>query len=111
MADIQQRTLNSRIPPARILSCHADGEISDEQTVPSKNGVRSNQRRNFVESTPANSLATNRETAALIVGQSESFLAELLLEDSVLLPEILDDCVLLLADPASQGGDEDLPGL
>jgi len=34
-----------------------------------------------------------------------------LLEDSVLLAEIFDDRILLAADPSSQGGDEDLPGL
>ncbi len=36
---------------------------------------------------------------------------ELLPEDSVLLPQILDDRILLAAHPSSQGGDEDLPGL
>jgi hypothetical protein len=34
-----------------------------------------------------------------------------LLEDSVLLAEVLDDRILLAADPASQDGNEDLPGL
>jgi hypothetical protein len=34
-----------------------------------------------------------------------------LFEDSVLLSEVLDDCILLAADPAGQGGDEDLPRL
>ena len=47
----------------------------------------------------------------LVVVQSKSFVPELLFEDMVLLAEILDDCVLLLADPAGQGRNEDLPGL
>ncbi len=54
---------------------------------------------------------SNREPAALIVGQPESPSPELLLEDSVLLSEILNDSVLLAAHPAGQGGNEDLPRL
>jgi hypothetical protein len=84
---------------------------SDELTVPSKNGVGCDERSDLVKGTPANGLAADRESAALIVVQPESFLPELLPEDFVLLSEILDDCVLLLADPAGQSGDEDLPRL
>jgi hypothetical protein len=51
------------------------------------------------------------ESATLIIGQSESSAAELLLEDSVFLVEILDDRILLTGDPAGQGCNEDLPGL
>jgi hypothetical protein len=47
----------------------------------------------------------------LIVGQPESFTTELLLEGSILLSEIFDDCVLLLADPTGKRCHEDLPGL
>ena len=36
---------------------------------------------------------------------------ELLPEDSVLLPQILDDRILLAAHPSREGGHEDLPGL
>ena len=38
-------------------------------------------------------------------------MTELLPEDSVLLAEILDDRILLAADPAGHGGYEDLPWL
>ncbi len=38
-------------------------------------------------------------------------MSELLPEDLVLLPEILDDSVLLTAHPAGERGHEDLPGL
>jgi hypothetical protein len=34
-----------------------------------------------------------------------------LLENSVLLSEVFDDGILLAADPAGQGGNEDLPGV
>ena len=131
VADVQQRALNSRVSPARVLSGHSHGEIgdgshdsrsalasslvgplrSDELTVPSKNGVRRDERSDFIKSTTANGLAANCESAALIVCQPQSLLPELLLEGPILLSEVLDDCILLLADPAGQGGHEDLPGL
>jgi len=47
----------------------------------------------------------------LTVGQAESSATELLLEDAVLLAEVLDDRILLAADPAGKGGNEDLSGL
>jgi len=37
--------------------------------------------------------------------------AELLLQDSILLAKILDDRILPAGDPAREGGDENLPGL
>ena len=43
--------------------------------------------------------------------QPESPATELLLEDSILLSEILDDRVLLTADPTSERCNKDLPGL
>ena len=55
--------------------------------------------------------APHGKPASLIVGQSEPSATELLFEDSVLLAEVLDDRILLAADPASHGGNEDLPGL
>ena len=55
--------------------------------------------------------ASHGKSSALSVGQSESSATKLLLEDSVLLSEVFDDCVLLLADPAGQGGNKDLPGM
>jgi hypothetical protein len=47
----------------------------------------------------------------LIVGQPESFATELLLENAVLFPEIVDPLILLACDPSGHRGDENLPGL
>jgi len=47
----------------------------------------------------------------LIIGQSKPPTTELFLKDSILLPQILDDRILLAADLAGQRGNEDLPGL
>ena len=64
---------------------------------------------------PAESLnavdAPHRKLSPLIVGQSKSSATELSLQNSILLAEVLDDRILLVGDPAGQGGDEDLPRL
>jgi len=85
--------------------------LGDELPVPTKDGVGGDQRSNFAESPSPDGLATDREPATLIVSQPESSPSELLLQDAVLFPKILDDCVLLAARPASERGHEDLPGL
>ena len=46
-----------------------------------------------------------------VVGQSEPSSTELLLENAVLFTEIVDHRVLLTAYAASEGSDENLPGL
>ena len=43
--------------------------------------------------------------------QPESLVPELLLEDSVLLAEKVDDRILLTSDPPGHGSHENLPGL
>ncbi len=56
-------------------------------------------------------LCLHGQSASLIIGQPESPATELLLENSVLLSEIFDDCVLLAADPTGERCHKDLPGL
>ena len=131
MADVLDRPLDARVAPACILSGHSDGQVGDnfhhpsstrgsslvgpflgdELSVPTKDGVGSDERSDFGKGAAADSFAAHGEPSALSVGQTESLATELLLEDSVLLSEIVDDRVLLAGDPASQGGDENLPGL
>ncbi len=131
VADIQQSTLDSGVPPAWILASHADRQfrddlhdptspggpslvgpfLSNQLPVPPKDGVRSNKRRNLGKSTLPDGFAADREPATLIVGQSEASAAELLLQDAVLLSKVFDYCVLMAVDPAGERGHEDLPGL
>ncbi len=85
--------------------------LGNELPVPTKDSVRRNERSNFGEGASPDCLAADSKTATLIIGQAELLATELLLEDSVLLAEVLDDRILLAADPASHGGNEDLPGL
>jgi hypothetical protein len=79
--------------------------------MPTKDGVRCDERGDFGEDASSDGLAPHGQSASLVVGQPEASATELLLEDSVLLAEIFDDRILLTGDPAGQGDDEDLPGL
>jgi len=79
--------------------------------MPSEDSVGSDERGNFGEGASANRFAPHGKSSALIVGQAESSTTELLLQDTVLFSEIVDDRILLAGDPARHGGDEDLPRL
>ena len=116
--------MDAGVAPARVLPRHSDGEVrddlhdprppggaslvgprpGDELLMPTQDGVGSDKRSNFAESPSPDGLASNREPPALIVGQPESLVPELLLEDLILLSELVDDRILLAADPASHGG-------
>jgi len=85
--------------------------LSNQLPVPTKDGVGSNERCNLGKSTSPDGIAANRKPATLIVGQSEASASELLLQDAVFFPEVFDDGVLMAADPAGEGGHENLPGL
>ena len=85
--------------------------LCNELAMPTKDGVGRNERSNFGEGAASDSLATDGESASLRIGQPESSPTKLLLQDSILLSEILDDRILLAADPAGEGGNEDLPRL
>ncbi len=129
MPEVPESALDSCVSPPGVLSGHTDRQLCDdlhdpgsprgstlvgpllghELPVATEDSVGRDERSNFGESAPSNSLAPHGQSAALIVGQAESSSTELLLQDSILLAEILDDRILLTGDPAGQGGDEDLP--
>ena len=79
--------------------------------MPTKDRVGRDYRCDVSDDAATDDLTANCESAALIVCQPEPFATQLLLEDSVLSSKILDDRVLSAADPAGQGGNEDLSGL
>ena len=76
--------------------------------MPAENRVGRDDGGNAGEQSAADDLAARRESAALIVGQAKSFLAELFLEDAVLLDEVLDCLCLVAVDPAGESGEEEL---
>jgi hypothetical protein len=59
----------------------------------------------------ADDFTSDRKPATLSNGQPEPPATELLLQDPILLAEILDDRILLAANPAGHGGNKDLPRL
>ncbi|MCP3997678.1 MAG: hypothetical protein GY722_21855 [bacterium] len=85
MADIQQSTLDSSVSPPRILASHSDRQF----------------RNDLYDATSPDGLASDGEPASLRIGQPVSSATELLLQDSVLFAEILDDRILLTADSSA----------
>ncbi len=85
--------------------------LGNELPVPTEDGVGSDERGDFGKGTAADCFASHGQSASLIIGQPESSATELLLENSVLLSEVFDDCILLAADPTGERSNEDLPGM
>jgi hypothetical protein len=56
-------------------------------------------------------LAFDRQPSALVIVQQDPSLAELLFQDLVFGAKVLDNGLLALIDPASEDGDQQLPGL
>ena len=83
----------------------------NELPVATEDRVGSHDGGELRKGSPSNGLSPHGEASSLIIGQPESPATELLLEDSVFLPQVIDDGVLLAGDPASQSGDENLPRL
>ncbi len=85
--------------------------LGNELPMPAEYGVWSDERSNCNKGSSPNGLAAYGKSSALIVSQSKPSATELLLQNAIFLAEELDDGILLAADPASHGGNEDLPGL
>jgi hypothetical protein len=79
--------------------------------MPSEDGVRCHDGSDVREAPASEGLSSHGQSPPLCVGQPESPAAELLLEDSILLPQVLDGGFLLTGEPAGHGGDENLPRL
>ena len=83
----------------------------NELPVPTEDRIGCDERCDLRQGSPSDGFASHGQAASLVVGQPEASATKLLLEDSVLLAEIFDDRILLTADSAGQGGNEDLPWL
>jgi serine/threonine protein kinase len=131
MTEILESALDTCVSPARILGRHPNGEalnrfhdpatargsprmgplLGNKLPMPTKDRIGSDERSNFSEDVSSDGLALDSKPAALGVGQPESSTTELLFKDSVLLPEEFDNRILMVSDPAGQGGNENLPRL
>jgi len=85
--------------------------LSNQLSVPTKDSVRGNKRRNLGKSASPDGLAADCKPATLIVGEPESSATELLLQDAVFFSEVFDNRILLTGDPAGHGGNKGMQRL
>jgi hypothetical protein len=78
--------------------------------MPGHDGVRCNDRRNAAENPAAEWLALGRQTAALVIRESQGVPAtyEPLVQDPILLDQIAHGLSLLPRHPAAECGQEEL---
>ena len=127
MPEVLQRALNPAGAPTRILTGHSDRECPDlledagatgtsrhagqfagnRGPVPSEDRVRRHERGHLGQDTSPQSVALGRESTPLVIGQPETPPAQLLFEDAVLLPHVVDDFQLMAIHPAREGDKED----
>ena len=79
--------------------------------MPAKDRIGGGDARYSCQDSPTELPACRRKTASLIVGQPEPPIAELFLENSVLLPQVFNGSLLLLVDLAGEDAGEELPWL
>jgi hypothetical protein len=69
--------------------------------VPGQERFRRDDCRNFPKDATAKHLGLGRQAPTLVVVQTETLVAELLSQHSILLAEVVDGVALLLTQPAS----------
>jgi len=82
----------------------------DELPVPSQDRVGGHDRCDLPQDAPTEALAFRREASALVVRQPEAAPLQLLSVDAVLLPEVLDDLLLVAVDPSREGHEQQSHG-
>ncbi|MGA2078298.1 MAG: hypothetical protein ABSH52_32825 [Terriglobia bacterium] len=75
----------------------------DELAVPGQERLRRDQGGQLVKHPAAQFLGVDRQATALVVVQAQPSIAELFPKNSVFPLELLDDLLLLLVQPASEG--------
>ena len=127
--EIGEGSLDSGVAPSRIVARHSDDQflnltgdprstwtasrasvvlLGDELPVPAEQSVRGDDRRDLAEASPSEWLRLSREAAALRIREAESPSSQLLMEGSILGFQMLDDVLLLAADPSDQNEQEEL---
>ena len=131
VAQISQRTLDSRVAPARRFPGNTNREICDllrhgwppcvspfgavvpllgnQSSMPAENRVGRHDRDDLGQHPVSEGSSLRRQATSLGVGQAKPSAPELLLQYSILFAKVLDHGVLFAADPPSDGDDEDLP--
>ncbi len=130
VTEVGKRALDPVVAPCRVFLGHPDdvaGDrlhllriavaagrerpfLRDEISMPSKDGVGTDQGGDAGEERASQGMTTHGEAAALLVREPESTLAEHLPEDSVLLPQVFQSVLLVSVQPTGEGQDKELGG-
>ena len=129
VAEVRERPADPCVPPLWILDRYPDHErghvasrhrpastaagaaavcLGNQPPVPAENRVRRDDAGDLHQDSPAEFLASHRESTALGVGQTKRPRTQLLSQDPILLPEILDQILLVAVHPASEREDKEL---
>ena len=129
VAEVRERAADPRVAPPRIVDRHPDHELGDvlsghwststsagaaivfrgdQSPVPTQDRVRGDDARDLRQDPPAEFVAAHSESTALGVRQAKRPRAQVFPEDPILLPEIVDQIVLVTVHPASEREDEEL---
>lgn len=73
-----------------------------------KNRVRGDDARHLRQDPPAEFLASHGESTALSVGQAQRTIAQLLAQNAILLPEIVDQVFVVTVESAGDSEHEEL---
>ena len=120
---------NPRVAPPRIVDRHPDHELGDvlsghwststsagaaivfrgdQSPVPTQDRIRGDDARDLRQDPPAEFVTAHSESTTLGVRQAKRPRAQVFSEDPILLPEIVDQIVLVTVHPASEREDEEL---
>ena len=129
VAEVRERAADPRVAPPRIVDRHPDHELGDvlsghwststsagaaivfrgdQSPVPTQDRIRGDDARDLRQDPPAEFVTAHSESTTLGVRQAKRPRAQVFAEDPILLPEIVDQIVLVTVHPASEREDEDL---
>ena len=129
VAEVRERAADPRVAPPRIVDRHPDHELGDvlsghwststsagaaivflgdQSPVPTQDRIRGDDARALRQDPPAEFVTAHSESTTLGVRQAKRPRAQVFSEDPILLPEIVDQIVLVTVHPASEREDEEL---
>ena len=82
--------------------------LGDQSPVPTQDRIRGDDARDLRQDPPAEFVTAHSESTTLGVRQAKRPRAQVVSEDPILLPEIVDQIVLVTVHPASEREDEEL---
>ena len=129
VAEVRERAADPRVAPPRIVDRHPDHELGDvlsghwststsagaaivfrgdQSPVPTQDRIRGDDARDLRQDLSAEFVTAHSESTTLGVRQAKRPRAQVFSEDPILLPEIVDQIVLVTVHPASEREDEEL---